>query len=140
MTSTVLIIEDSRTQANLIGRLFERAGFTPGFALDRSAALSELKRQPWSLLVIDVFIAGENSLDYLDAYREAAPDTPIAIMTAIRRDNPVEASQSLNAARRAKVEFILPKPFQFNDIAQICADVEKMKRPDGPDGSDAVYL
>lgn len=39
MTPSVLIIEDSLTQAQLIGRMFERAGFAPGLAINRPNAL-----------------------------------------------------------------------------------------------------
>lgn len=62
MTPSVLIIEDSLTQAHLIGRLFERAGFRSGVATDRATALKELNRQTWALLAIDIFMAEENSL------------------------------------------------------------------------------
>lgn len=138
MTPSVLIVEDSLTQAQLIGRMFERAGFTPAFATNRAAALGELARQTWSLMVIDVFMADENSLDHLDAYRQAAPNTPLAVMTAIRKGTPLAASHSLNAARRAKVEFILPKPFQFEDIRQVCEEV--IHRRDNPNPGQVLYL
>lgn len=68
MTPSILIIEDSLTQAHLIGRLFERAGFRSGVATDRATALKELDRQTWALLAIDIFMAEENSLDYLDTW------------------------------------------------------------------------
>ncbi|MDC7683528.1 response regulator [Asticcacaulis sp. BYS171W] len=135
MTKTVLILEDSRTQATIIGKLFERAGYTPTVALDRSAALAHLRSDLWSLLVLDVFIAGENTLEHLDAYRKLAPDTPIAVMTAGNRENPLAASQALNAARRARVQFLLPKPFNFDDIQQICAEADALNGP-----RDALYL
>lgn len=138
MTPSVLIIEDSLTQAQLIGRMFERAGFAPGLATNRPDALQELARQIWSLLVIDVFMADENSLDHIDDYRQAAPNTPIAVMTAIRKGAPLAASHSLNAARRAKVDFILPKPFQFDDIRQVCAEV--IQRRDNPNPGQVLYL
>lgn len=138
MTPSVLIIEDSLTQAHLIGRLFERAGFRSGVATDRATALKELNRQTWALLAIDIFMAEENSLDHLDTYRQAAPNTPIAVMTAIRKGAPQAASQSLNAARRAKVDFILPKPFQFDDIRQVCAEV--IQRRDNPNPGQVLYL
>jgi DNA-binding NtrC family response regulator len=138
MAPSVLIIEDSLTQAQLIGRLFERAGFAPGLATNRPNALQELARQTWALLVIDVFMADENSLDHIDDYRRAAPNTPIAVMTAIRKGAPLAASHSLNAARRARVDFILPKPFRFEDIQQVCQEV--IHRRDNPNPGQILYL
>lgn len=118
MTPSVLIIEDSLTQAKLIGRMFERAGFALGLATSRLNALQELARQTWCLLVVDVFMTDENSLNHIDDYRRAALNTPIAVMTAIHKGAPLAASHSLNAARRAKLDFILPKPLRFEDIRQ----------------------
>jgi len=130
MSRTVLILEDSRTQANLIGRMFERVDFTPSFVLDRSAALAQLQDQTWSLLLLDVYIAGENTLNHLEEFRALAPSTPIAIMTAVQRDNPLATSNALNTARRAGVQFLLPKPFSFDDILQICGAVVQLEGPD----------
>lgn len=59
-------------------------------------------------------------------------------MTAIRKGAPLAASHSLNAARRAKVDFILPKPFWFEDIRQVCEDV--IQRRDTPNPGEILYL
>ena len=105
----VLILEDSPTQATIISKMFQRAGFDPVCARDKSAALAALAAQGFDLLVLDVFIENSNTLDDLEVYRELAADAPIAVMTAGRIDNP-EAGADPNArlvyspasARRAK--------------------------------------
>lgn len=132
MPNTVLILEDSKTQARIVGALFEKNGFKADFAHDRFEALHKLSSRGYALLVLDVFVGEENTLDYLDAYRKAAGDAPIAIMTAGRRDMPLAGSQALNKARRAEVEFLLPKPFDINDVHQICAEAERIRRRKGP--------
>ena len=122
MSRSVLILEDSAIQARIISKLFERAGFTPCHVPDHASAIRELKTQSFALLVLDVYVGGSNTLEQLDIIRALAPDTPIAIMTAGRRDDPLAASAALNKARRAKVDFLLPKPFHYDDILQICQD------------------
>lgn len=138
MPQTVLILEDSRTQAVIIGKLFERVGYHPTYVFDHASAVAQLKGQRWDLLVFDVFVEDGNSLDQLDLYRQLAPKTPMAIMTAGRPDNPLAISQALNKARRDNVDFLLPKPFNFDDIQQICQEVAKRQPPKTGDG--AFYL
>ncbi len=139
MSKSVLILEDSSTQAVIIGKLFERAGYMPVSAADQAAAVTELKNRTFDLLVLDVFVGGSNTLEHLEIFRRLAPKTPIAIMTAGRRDEPLAASAMLNKARRAKVDFLLPKPFHYDDILQVCEDAARLSQArKGSD--DSVFL
>lgn len=132
MPNTVLILEDSKTQALIIAGLFERNGFKADFSHTRHEALHKLSSRRYALVVLDVFIGDENTLDFLDLYRKAAGGAPMAIMTAGRRDMPMAGSQALNKARRSHVDFLLPKPFDFNDVHQICEEAERISRRKGP--------
>jgi len=120
----VLILEDSPTQAKIISKMFERAGFEPVCAGDQASALSALQTQAFDLLILDVFIENGNTLNDLPLYRQHAPDVPLAVMTAGRIDNPEAGADALNMARRQRVNFLLPKPFFFVDVKQVCEDVE----------------
>jgi len=124
MPRHVLILEDSRTQAIIISKMFQKAGYEATCVTDAEAAVTQLKAQPFDLLVLDVFIESHNTLDDLEAYRDLAGDVPIAIMTAGQIDNPEAGAAALNKARRARVNFLLPKPFYFDDVKQICEDVD----------------
>ena len=124
MSRVVLILEDSRTQAIIISKMFQRAGYQAICVSDDAEALVQLKSQTFDLLVLDVFVESHNTLDDLEAYRALAPQVPIAIMTAGQIDNPDAGASALNKARRARVNFLLPKPFFFDDVKQVCEDVE----------------
>jgi CheY-like chemotaxis protein len=124
MSRQVLILEDSRTQAIIISKMFQRAGYEAVCVTDMSEALTRLGAQRFDLLVLDVFIESHNTLDDLDIYREHAPQVPIAIMTAGQINNPDAGAAALNKARRARVKFLLPKPFYFDDVKQVCGDVD----------------
>jgi len=124
MSRQVLILEDSRTQAIIIRKMFEKAGYQAICVVDMTEALTQLKAQAFDLLVLDVFIESRNTLDDLEVYRELAPQVPIAIMTAGQVDNPDAGASALNKARRARVKFLLPKPFYFDDVKQVCGDVD----------------
>ena len=124
MPRHVLILEDSRTQAIIISKMFQKAGYESTCVVTAEDALAQLKSRAFDLLVLDVFIESRNTLDDLQAYRDLAGDVPIAIMTAGQIDNPEAGAAALNKARRARVDFLLPKPFYFDDVKQICEDVE----------------
>jgi CheY-like chemotaxis protein len=124
MARHVLILEDSRTQAIIISKMFQKAGYDATCVVSADEAVAQLKSRPFDFLVLDVFIESSNTLDDLQAYRDLAGDAPIAIMTAGQLDNPEAGAAALNKARRARVDFLLPKPFYFDDVKQICEDVE----------------
>ena len=124
MSRQVLILEDSRTQAIIISKMFQRAGYQAVCVTDDKEAHDQLRSQSFDLLVLDVFIESHNTLDDIESYRELAPNVPIAIMTAGQLDNPDAGATALNKARRARVKFLLPKPFYFDDVKQVCEDVD----------------
>lgn len=132
MTQNVLVVEDSKTQARIVETLLIKAGATVHIANDRLEALQKLKAHTFQLIVLDVFIGQDDSLDHLEAFRALAPHTPIAVMTAGQRDRPLAASQALNRARRSDVDFLLPKPFDLDDIRQICEEAGRIQRRKGP--------
>ncbi len=134
MFRQVLILEDSKTQAIIISKMFQRAGYETVCVTDSEGVLEELRSKSFDLLVFDVFIESRNTLDDLAAYRELAPDAPIAIMTAGQLNNPDAGAEALNKARRARVNFLLPKPFYFDDVKQVCEDVEALRSRAQPSG------
>jgi CheY-like chemotaxis protein len=124
MPRHVLILEDSRTQAIIISKMFQKAGWDATCVVDAGEAVAQLKSRAFDFLVLDVFIESRNTLDDLQDYRALASNAPIAIMTAGQIDNPEAGAAALNKARRARVDFLLPKPFYFDDVKQICEDVD----------------
>ncbi len=141
LSKRVLILEDSTTQSRIIAKMFARVDFAVTAVSDRAAFVTRLCDEPWDLLVIDVFIEGENSLEHLSEFRALKPDVPIAIMTAGKDSNMDGASAALNRARRAEVDFLLPKPFDLIDIQQIrrAVDEAAIKRAISVE-DDTVYL
>ncbi|MFT4075334.1 MAG: response regulator [Asticcacaulis sp.] len=128
MSDYVLILEDSKTQAHIVGGLFEKCGLIADYAHDINSAIKKLGQRGYSLIVLDVFVGVDNTLDHLPRLRKLAPNAPVAIMTAGRRDQPLAASQALNQARRAKVDFLLPKPFSLEDIRQVVEETQYIRR------------
>lgn len=124
MTRTALVLEDSHTQAKIICKMFERAGFAPVWVSTSDAARKALRESAFDLVVVDVFIDRQNMLDDLASLKLLSGKALIAVMTAGRIDDPDAGADALNKARRGRAAFLLPKPFYFDDVKQICEDVE----------------
>ena len=122
---TILILEDSRTQANIVCGLLQRSGFNTDIAYQLDDALTCLRTRSYYLILLDIFINNINSLTNLPDFRRLAPGTPIAVMTAGQRGKPLTGNIALNQARRSQVDFLLPKPFVLADIEQICEDIDR---------------
>lgn len=128
MTNMVLILDDSKSQLKIIANLFEKNGFASDFSYTHDEAFLKLRSQRYDLVLLDVFVGQENTLEYIDKYRSAARGAPLAIMTAGKKDMPSAGSLALNKARRAEVDFLLPKPFNLADIRQVCAEAGRIRR------------
>ena len=119
----VLIIEDSLTQAQIIGRMVAESDWAYIVARTLVEAESLLIHQRPRLVFIDVHLGEENSLGHLGRIRELAPDATIAVMTAGSREEGVD--ETLKAARRANVDYVLRKPFSRKQIQNIVDTAER---------------
>ncbi|ESQ83215.1 hypothetical protein AEAC466_13265 [Asticcacaulis sp. AC466] len=118
-----LIIEDSHTQSQIIGKMVQSEDWTYATAKTLEEALSVLVRQRPSLVFVDIFLGEENTLGHLQAIRDLAPEATIAVMTAGSREEAID--ETLRAARRANVDYVLRKPFtpkQLRAIVQAAYD------------------
>lgn len=125
--ATILILEDSRLQAELITKLVMRAGWSAIVAKSHETALAALRESHVDLLLLDVYVGEANTLVNLNAFRMAASDTPIAIMSAGAQGG--SADTTLTAARQARVDYVLQKPFAYETLAEI---LEAVKLGDHP--------
>ncbi|ESQ78346.1 response regulator [Asticcacaulis sp. YBE204] len=112
-----LIIEDSMTQANIVGRMLQDEDWD--FVVARSLAECHevLMHQRPNLIFVDVFLGEENSLEHLTQIRERALDATIAVMTAGSRKESID--ETLKLARNSKVDFVLRKPFSRPQLRSI---------------------
>lgn len=124
---TVLVLEDSRVQAQLISRMLEKLDWSTMLSFDHKMAFNTLRTCKVDLLLLDVFVEGGNTLLHMPEIRELAPHTPVAIMTAGGQGGS-GLVETLNMARRAQADFVLPKPFAPEDIAIILDEAWKMRR------------
>ena len=124
---TVLVLEDSRVQAQLISRMLTPLGWSAVLSFDHKMVFQQLKASRVDLLLLDVYVDDGNTLTLLPEIRNLAPGVPIAIMSAGGTGG-AALNSTLNAARQAQVDFVLPKPFAPDDLAVILDEAAKMRR------------
>jgi CheY-like chemotaxis protein len=92
--ATVLVVEDSRTQALEIQLLLEDAGFTVELASHGREALDLLRRSAPDVVLTDLDMPAMNGLQLVEAARREFPAVPVVLMTALGSEEiAVEALQ-----------------------------------------------
>ena len=128
---TVLVLEDSRVQAQLISRMLSGHDWSAVLSFDHKTAFQQLRASHVDLLLFDVYVEGGNTLMHMPEIRELAPNVPIAIMTAGGAGGSA-LNSTLNEARRVQADFVLPKPFTPEDLKIILDEAAKMRRSPTP--------
>ena len=93
----ILVVEDSRDDAELLLRALKQAGYEPSFALVQNAKgmRAELDRQPWDLIISDYVIPGFGGIAALKVLHESGQEIPFIIVSGkIGEDVAVEALHS----------------------------------------------
>ena len=109
MVQTALILEDSKTQAQIIARMVEAQGWATVHCDTVRQALETLTMIDIHALFLDVFVGQHNSLLHLQQFRKLAKSAPILLMTAGSSKDSIE--ETLRQARVAGADYVLRKPF-----------------------------
>ena len=80
--TTVLVVEDDRSNLESLERLLSREGYKVLTAPDARAALEVLRKQRAHIVVTDLMMPGLSGLDLLKAIKSVAPETEVILMTA----------------------------------------------------------
>jgi DNA-binding response OmpR family regulator len=81
-------------------------------AADGDAALEQLRRRQYDMVVLDVMMPGRSGIDVLREMRadEATRDVPVVVMSAW------QSSQDIDSALEAGANGFLPKPFRVEEL------------------------
>jgi len=103
--TTVLVAEDSRTQAAQIQRLLEKAGLRAVMATNGREALDRIRQSPPDVVVTDLEMPEMNGLELVDAVHSEFPKIPIVLATAVGSE-----AIAAEALRRGAASYV-PKQF-----------------------------
>lgn len=107
---TVLVIEDEDFISNMISRSLKEEGYQVIVTSDLKSSLIVLDTGAIDLVISDVMLPFTGGLDVVDYIREHDDimATPVILVTGMDKDV-LEASS-------VRANFILPKPFDMNDL------------------------
>jgi len=110
MVAMILVVDDEVYIADMIADVLEDEGYRVCCAYDGAAALAQIQRDGFDLLITDNMLPHMNGAELI-AYMRAHPDlaTPVILMSAVR---PVETPPDVT---------FLPKPFDIERLSGLVA-------------------
>ncbi|HEX7799607.1 MAG TPA: response regulator, partial [Asticcacaulis sp.] len=123
MDLTALILEDSATQAQIIGRMLEADGWHYIHCETVREASEALTQMQVHALLLDIYVGQHNSLLHIERFKAMAPGAPLIFMSA--GGGGADAMQTLSAARRAGAAYVLRKPFTPGTLRGIMGAIEQ---------------
>lgn len=122
---TILVVDDSRTNLNVIGKRLTQMGYLTALADNGGEAIDLISARGFDLVLLDLVMPGMTGLQVLAELR-GRPETidlPVIVITA--RGDPETAVQALAAGADDHVA----KPFDFDVLgARIERTLERARR------------
>ena len=115
----ILVAEDNRINRRLLETLMDRLGYKASFALDGVSVMSEVRKRPYDLILMDLQMPNVGGIEAARRIRSGeagsrAKDVRIVAITAFTSD------ENLQASREVGMDAFLAKPF---DIAKIKREI-----------------
>ena len=108
---SILLADDDLQLATFLSKSLESEGYAVRTALDEETVLSELKRQNYKLIILDLNFGQTDGLKLLERLRGEGLETPIIVLSA--RNRVTDRIQSLNLG----ADDYVTKPFSFQELA-----------------------
>ncbi|HRG16968.1 MAG TPA: response regulator transcription factor [Pseudomonadota bacterium] len=120
----VLLVEDNRGIAEMVGEFLERRGYTVDYAADGVTGLRQASAEPFDVIVLDLMLPGMDGLELCRRLRnDAKKSTPVLMLTA--RDTLDDKLVGLDAG----ADDYLVKPFEIRELeARIRALIRRERR------------
>jgi CheY-like chemotaxis protein len=113
----ILVVDDDRSTRHLIRLQLRSAGYAVETAGDGAAALAKLRRKPFDLVLLDVWMPGMDGLEMLARLREEPSHPKVVVMTAD------DTSATLLRAIRQHAYRYVTKPIEPKDLVILVGGV-----------------
>ncbi len=115
--ATLLICEDDRVARELLGEIMRAEGYTVEAFGSGDEAIKHARPDTYDLVISDVQLGdGASGMDVLQAFRSAAPETPVILITAFG-----DVTGAMAAIQRGAHDYV-SKPF---DVAALTTTVRR---------------
>jgi DNA-binding NtrC family response regulator len=112
---SLLIVDDEAVARQNLAHAFRKEGYQVATCADGVAALAELGRRPFDLLLTDLRMPGIDGMALLAEVRARWPETRVIMLTGYASlDNAV-------AAMKAGAFHYLAKPFRLDEVRELVA-------------------
>ena len=109
--TTVLLVEDSLTQQEMIAEILQKRGLKVSLANDGVEALEKIQANCPDLVVLDIIMPKMNGLDMCAKYRSSyGYKTPVIMLTALG------TTDDIVKGLKAGADDYLVKPFSFTEL------------------------
>jgi DNA-binding NtrC family response regulator len=106
--ASILIVDDDQAQLTILQRILKREGYTVEIVSDSKAALENLDKQMFDLVISDMWMSSRfEGRDLLREIKRTDPDLPVLIMTAF-----AELNDAVNLVAHEGAFYYLEKPIQ----------------------------
>jgi two-component system, cell cycle response regulator len=121
--SRILVVEDSRTQADWLRQVLEREGYAVSVAQDGREAIRRVRGEPPDLVLLDMILPDMNGLDVLRVIKARSEEQFIpVILLSVRSD-----LDSRVTGLRLGADDFLAKPFADAEIQARAAAMLRIK-------------
>jgi DNA-binding NtrC family response regulator len=107
----ILVVDDEEIVRESLSAWLEKDGYTLATAQDGETAIDRIKKERWSILLVDLKMPGIDGLQVLENVRKVQPDTAAVIMTAYATVDTAVAAMKLGAYD------YLVKPFDPEELS-----------------------
>lgn len=112
MARSILVVDDERQLLSLISDILEKEGYTVATNPSPRAALEELQKTHYDLLIFDLFMPEIPGVELLQKIRDLRLSMPVLIMTGRPALDTARQTLELGAAQ------YLVKPFSHERLIQ----------------------
>src|SRR4051812_33355107 len=112
-TPRVLVVDDEKVIREILADFLTLEGFWVRTAEDGTAALAELERHPYDLVISDLKMPKMGGIELLECIARTSPDALTVIMTGF---GTVETA--IDAMKRGAYDYVL-KPFKLDEVVHV---------------------
>ena len=111
----ILILDDEPIVGDRLKPALTKCGYAVATFTDSQAAIDELARKRYDLLITDLKMSGPSGLDVLRFVKDQAPGTQVIVITGY-----ATADQAKESMKSGAVDFIA-KPFRISQLLDLVA-------------------
>jgi two-component system, NtrC family, response regulator AtoC len=118
----VLVVDDEENLRHMLQILLRREGYEAVGASSVDAALVEIERQPFDIIITDLRMPGRSGLELIDEVRRRNLETTMVVMTAYGGKE-----VAIEAMKRGAYDY-LSKPFEADEVVLLLRKAEERER------------